>query len=97
MKQITVPNGATILITQPDDADMIEEALKNLLAFNHCGDKRIFNSKNPFYQKGDENAPFFTEAYLYSLFEDKDAARTLLGRIRGLINALGYEQKTFNP
>lgn len=39
---------------------------------------------------GDEDAPFFSEAYLYTLV-GKDIARSILGRIRELQNALGIE------
>ncbi len=38
------------------------------------------------YEKGDEKAPFFSEAYLYNLM-GKDAARTVLGQIRNFLEA----------
>jgi hypothetical protein len=41
------------------------------------------------YEKGDEEAPFFSEACLYTLFGWKDPARSLLGRMRSLAEAIG--------
>lgn len=40
------------------------------------------------YEKGDEDAPFFSEACLYVLL-GKDPARSLLGRMRALAEAVG--------
>jgi hypothetical protein len=40
------------------------------------------------YEKGDEDAPFFSEAILYVLL-GKDPARSLLGRLRRLAEAVG--------
>lgn len=39
---------------------------------------------------GDEDAPFLSEAYLYTLV-GKDIARSVLGRVRALKSALGIE------
>ena len=40
------------------------------------------------YEKGDENAPFFTEAFLYNLIGKEDA-RSLLGIVRELCMGVG--------
>lgn len=53
---------------------------------------KIFTRKNPYYSKGDEDAPFFTEAYLYTLLGKEDA-RTVLAYVRGLGVALGYSRE----
>lgn len=91
--RIIVPHSATITITTPKDHDAIKAALRDLLRFQHPGDRRIFNKRNCMWEKGDEDAEFFTEAYLYTLFEDKDAARTLLGLIGRVIDTLGYSEQ----
>jgi hypothetical protein len=96
-QRITVHKGATITITQPGYHDEVKEALRDLLRFKHTGDKRIFNKKNVMYEKGDEECDFFTEGYLYPLFEDKDAARSLLGRVSNVITALGYTDEELYP
>lgn len=36
-----------------------------------------FSSENDMYESGDEHAPFFTEAYLYTLLGKSDARRLL--------------------
>lgn len=43
--------------------------------------KNVFNKKNEMYERGDEKAPFFSEAYLYNLLGKEDA-RTLLALMR---------------
>jgi len=42
-----------------------------------------FNSKNTYYQKGDEGSPFWSEGFLYPLLGKEDA-RTLLAWLRRL-------------
>ncbi len=42
------------------------------------------------YTKGDETAPFFSEAFLYNLLGKEDA-RSLLGRMQTLLSLLGYD------
>jgi len=42
------------------------------------------------YVKGDENTPFFSEAYLYNLLGKEDA-RTILAMIDNIIIAAGYD------
>ena len=48
---------------------------------------------NHFYTKGDEDAPFFSESFLYALFEWKDPPRGLLGRLRAVGLALGIPEE----
>lgn len=45
---------------------------------------------NPYYSSGDEKAPFFSEAYLYTLF-GKEQARTILGYLNSVIRAAGLD------
>lgn len=47
-----------------------------------------FTDDNPFYCGGDENAPFFSEAYLYPLLGKEDA-RTLLYFFRAVFREMG--------
>jgi len=49
-----------------------------------------FFSKSRGYAKGDEDAPFFSEAYLYNLLGKEDA-RTVLAIVNNLIRACGIE------
>lgn len=42
------------------------------------------------YDEGDENAPFFSEAFLYNLV-GKDEARSILGIVRRLSRLAGVE------
>lgn len=44
--------------------------------------------ESDYFEEGDEEAPFFTETYLYNLF-GKEAARTILAAVRNLGRALG--------
>lgn len=46
--------------------------------------------KSPFYEEGDENAPFFSEAYLYNLVGKEDA-RTILCLFENLARAAGID------
>lgn len=45
---------------------------------------------NPYYSKGDEKAPFFSEVYLYSLF-GKEHARSILAYVNSVIRAAGLD------
>jgi len=49
--------------------------------------------RDGYYQKGDENAPFFSEAYLYPLL-GKDDARTILSIMRLIIKEQGVDSLT---
>lgn len=53
-----------------------------------------FFEKHYGYSKGDEHAPFFSEAFLYTLLGKEDA-RTLLGRMRRLAKALAITDREF--
>ena len=91
MRRIKIKANSVLTIQEPNTLDPVKSILIDLLHFRHLGDKRIFNARNSFYEKGDENCLFFSEAYLYNLFEDKDAARSLLGSLNMLIVSLGYD------
>jgi hypothetical protein len=45
---------------------------------------------SPFYAKGDENAPFYTEAFLYSLLGKEDG-RTICYSFDRLIQLCGFD------
>jgi hypothetical protein len=46
--------------------------------------------KSGMYQKGDEEAPFISEAYLYTLL-GKDDARTFMAMINHLLRLVGFD------
>lgn len=50
----------------------------------------IVKKEGSYYQEGDENAPFYSEAYLYSLLGKEDA-RTILYSLQNLIRADGLD------
>lgn len=52
--------------------------------------KEIFNVNNPEYSPGDEHAPIFTEAFLYTLL-GKETARSVLYTIEGILRAAGLD------
>ena len=54
--------------------------------------KRILKADNEFYKEGDEEAPFFSETYLYAIIE-KDDARVILARIKKLEDAVRRQEK----
>jgi hypothetical protein len=45
---------------------------------------------SPYYSKGDEDAPFYSEAFLYPLL-GKEEARTVLYHFHYLIKACGFD------
>jgi hypothetical protein len=47
--------------------------------------------KSDYYSNGDENSPFFSEAYLYSLIGKEDA-RTVLAMLHRLMVACGFDR-----
>ncbi len=61
------------------------EAMKNLLSLVI---EDGLDHTSPDYEEGDGEAPFFSEAYLYNLVGKEDA-RTILGRLNRLGEALG--------
>ena len=64
----------------------VQVAVKELLNFK-LGNRHL-NKDSDMYTEGDEDTPFFSEAYLYNLL-DKDDARTVLGQVKNLLGALG--------
>lgn len=65
-------------------------AFLRLLAFKY--ERWPEGLKVPYAEKGDEEAPFFSEAYLYNLL-GKEEARTLLALVRRVGEALGLSWK----
>lgn len=74
-----------------------KDALKQLYGFHAEGDPRLFNEDNPYYEPGAEAYPFFTESYLYPLFEDKNKARELLWLLRQVVRVCGCTEKEVEP
>lgn len=66
----------------------IEDAIEELLNFSIGHFPIMADSDHAGYEKGDEKAPFFSEAYLYNLM-GKEEARTVLSYIRRLCDAVG--------
>lgn len=71
--------------------DLVRE-FKNLLMFKVDSTAHLvpFLKKQDGYEKGDETAPFFSEAFLYPLL-GKDDARTVLAYIHSLMRELGVD------
>lgn len=51
--------------------------------------------KSPYYVEGDEESPFFSEAFLYPLLGKEDA-RSVLGAVNMLLRAAGIEPHSKN-
>ena len=64
-----------------------KERLKRLMEWTPEGLAAGFKD-GPYYAEGDEDAPFFTEAYLYNLLGKEDA-RTLLALMRPVFEEAG--------
>ena len=83
------------VITHICDED-VTKAAKRLyeykLEFPAKAVKKAFKAMtdNAFFEEGDEEATFFSEAFLYNLIGKEDA-RTVLGMIRGLLEAAGVD------
>ena len=71
----------------PDFLGM-DEAKKELLEWSPQNFDFEYFKESPYYGKGDENAPFFSEAFLYNLLGKEDA-RTLLALLRGAFGIKG--------
>ncbi|MDI6734445.1 MAG: hypothetical protein QMD50_03105 [Patescibacteria group bacterium] len=68
----------------------LKKSIINLLKFVvTSAPPRGFKSSGG-YSKGDENAPLFSEAYLYNLFGKEDG-RTILALINDIVTAAGYD------
>lgn len=71
--------------------ESLRDILKHLLTLRVDSFPSIlFDEKNEFYSEGDENAPFFSEAFLYVLL-GKDDARTVLYNIEAVVRACGMD------
>jgi len=62
-------------------------ALRDLYEFRV--EEQHLDQGSDFYQSGDEDAPFFSEAYLYNLLGKHDA-RTVLAYLHAVERPLGY-------
>jgi hypothetical protein len=71
------------------DEKELEKALSRLRNLRLDRIPRGFNTKKSNgYESGNENAPFFSEAFLYNLL-GKDDARTILSAMEKLFKAAG--------
>ena len=71
--------------------DGLKKALDKLMSFTLDDVPESFK-KNEWYEAGDENQPFFSEAFLYPLLGKEDA-RTVLTYIKSLVR----EVQQFDP
>ena len=67
-----------------------EDALIDLLSMRIEGQLQFLDTRDEMYEAGDENAPFFSEAYLYNLL-GKDNARSILSCVSRICEACGYQ------
>jgi hypothetical protein len=63
-----------------------EKALRELWEFKLPGH---LDKNSEYYEEGDDEAPFFSEAYLYNLLEKEDA-RTVLAYLHAAERPFGY-------
>lgn len=87
----TLPQDAIVIsseyVTTPED---MKATFKKLLRMKlESAPLRGFKSSEG-YSKGDEDAPFFSESYLYNLV-GKDDARTVLGYLNHLAKMAGLD------
>lgn len=66
------------------------DRLKKLYEFKLEGSARELVKSCEGYEEGDEDAPFFSEGFLYPLL-GKDDARTVLSQLSHFIRALGID------
>lgn len=72
------------------DQQKVKDALRDLFTWTPESKPKQFSPRaQSGYRKGDEDAPFFSESFLYVLLGKEDA-RSLLGRMRQLCEALGF-------
>ena len=88
--QASLPRTAVVkeasYVAEPED---LKAALKELLKFRLEGIPEYF-TELPGYAKGDEEAPFFSEGFLYPLL-GKENARSVLSCIHDLIKLAGLD------
>lgn len=63
-------------------------AIKALKEWTPEFKSECFDISNPFYKVGDENSPFFSESFLYTLLGKGDA-RTLLSLMKPIWKLIG--------
>jgi hypothetical protein len=91
MADVTV-DGVRYHPVDPKEAEELAEYLRTFTLEGTVYWKRHFQSQadGGTYSEGDEEAPFFTEAFLYNLL-GKDEARSVLGIVRRLCRLAGVE------
>jgi hypothetical protein len=87
----TLPKDAIIIsseyVTTPED---MKATFKKLLRLKLEGDPLRGFKSGDHYSKGDEDAPFFSESYLYNLL-GKENARTVLSYLSHLAKMAGLD------
>ena len=87
----TFPNTAVVMQSEyvPEVEDTAAIFRKFLRFKLESGMPRGF-TRSEYYEKGDEDAPFFSEAFLYPLL-GKDDARTVLAYLHSLMTTCGLD------
>lgn len=93
-------DGARYAPVDEEEADELGDRIRTftLEGSTHWREQFIDNDTGPdgrrygMYGEGDEEAPFFTEAFLYNLL-GKDEARSVLGIVRRLCKLAGVEYR----
>ncbi len=70
-----------------------DRAIKELLEYVP-ENKDILDKDSDYYAKGDENAPFVSESYLYNLLGKEDA-RTFRALLKNVLEHLGVDRHSF--
>jgi hypothetical protein len=73
------------------DLSAAHKALKSLYDLKLDGPPPRGFKSSEYYSNGDEDTPFFSEPYLYSLL-GKDQARTVLSYVRSVAKAVGFKE-----
>jgi len=77
-----------LTIQRIQSVEQLRKAIVELLGVKMEGD--LLDTKSEMYDEGDEDAPFFSEAYLYNLL-GKENARTVLAGLRQICEAAGLD------
>jgi hypothetical protein len=80
----------TVVTRRVQDMNKIQKAVIDLLKYRSEYKPENFKKSNPWYEKGDETAPFFSEGFLYPLLENKDFARSVLHYVKEVARAAGF-------
>ena len=76
-----------LIIAQRSQDVQLQDSVSQLLEWTP-ENRHVLKKDNDYYSDGDEDCPFFSEAYLYNLLGKEDA-RTLLALMRPVWAAAG--------